>query len=538
MKLLCYSVSIFFILFAASCSDNKAEDLDADQLMNDSVSETEADTAKHDSPTEGSVSDSTDAASDSDSTDTEQETKPDSDEPAVPCTEAMPETACAGGAGSVNYACINTTWQAEKWCCYSNNPLCGAQYQLVADSADKPNGITAGKDGKLYVVGSTQEFSSDPTDAFIAIVSPDGTAEVKRFGGANTYEEAVAIANSGNDFLVAFSVNGSFNGKTHGGGTDIAVMKIDEAGNELWTTQIGGTADEDPRDIVAFADGSFAVAGTVNGAFDGHSYDSTALNLSDVLVIKFKADGSKEWSQTFGSEKYDHTNYSQNPRLAAGDNGELFVAGATLGTFASANLGSHDAYIVKLAANGTIACKTQFGTDKADTINAILRSGNTLYLAGSTEGTFPGKTNGGNECMGSSCQDMLVVKADLNCTVDTANAVQFGSPGHDAVHGIALAGNGTLFIAAHTNGLFADPIYASEDIDKHEEDIAIAAVKPDGTTWVRQLGSDSQWEYGLGITAAGDYFWVMAQTPGLLGIEHPGFAKEDLLLIRVDPAGI
>ncbi len=533
MKIFKILLIVMFVFAVISCSDKKSEIFDEDI-----IDETAADIdSEIDTEIADDVSDNGDTAIDEDiiiideeENDTD-ETISDDDSVSSTCADAAPEVECASGAGLVEQKCIEDKWTSTPWCCYKDDErLCSRQYQAVDEYVDKVSSILADDDETVYVAGTVRKSDYDPADIYFTYFKGDSPSAVKIIGSSTVHETAAEMIRFGDGFLIAGTANGSFNEGTHGGGTDIILINIDKTGNIIWSKQIGGSANEDATSITLLSDGSIAVAGLVNGSFDGHEYSDAGVNMSDPVLIKFDKDGNKLWSRTIATTNRENTNYSQNPRIAKGNDGSVFIAGATLSNMFDTNLGSFDAYVARFSKDGTMLCGTQFGTDKADSVNALISEGNGVIMTGSTEGAFPGKTTGGTQCMGGACQDVIVINADENCVVDEDDLMQFGSAGHEAGHSIVKNGN-RIVISAHTNGLFEDIIFAGEDVDKHEEDILLVEIEG-SIVKTTQIGSESQWEYGLAATY-GDAFYIAGQTPGLLGIEHPAFAKDDIVIIRI-----
>ena len=57
------------------------------------------------------------------------------------------------------------------------------------------------------------------------------------------------------------------------------VLRLDEAGNVVWDHTYGGAESDSASEIVALADGGFAVAGSTNSKGAG-SYDMWVLRLA------------------------------------------------------------------------------------------------------------------------------------------------------------------------------------------------------------------------------------------------------------------
>jgi hypothetical protein len=76
------------------------------------------------------------------------------------------------------------------------------------------------------------------------------------------------------------------------------------------------------------------------------------------------------------------------------DSSGVYVVGLTDGTFSGqTNEGGDDAFIRKYNSDGDEVWTRQFGTSGADFARGVSADSSGVYVAGSTEGTFPGETS-------------------------------------------------------------------------------------------------------------------------------------------------
>jgi hypothetical protein len=450
------------------------------------------------------------------------------------CASTPPDESCAGGLGTVEYNCIGGVWQRTGFCCWTDGAACFFQFQWSDSYEDKPRALAQGaQDGVIYLAGQTRKSNLDPVEMALTKFKRGVAEWTKRYGSPakSNIVEGIATDSNGNVYLVG-STNESLDGQPNSGGMDVFVMKVDEDGELIWTTLLGNESDEKGYAIALDSEGNVFIAGLSNGSFYGHLF---AGDFSDVIVAKLDPKGSLLWTGQFGSSKYDHTTYSKNPAIALDDKGDLYVVGATLGDLAQATLGSHDAYVAKYSASGEQLWIKQFGTDKADSANDIaIVGGDTIIIVGSTEGDLHGHKNSGDQCLTRSCQDIFIVRGDLDGNLDETATRQWGTDANDAAAAVSVAADGSIFLTGHTNGLFASHFINAADIDDHEEDIMVAKLGQDGSQiWTRQYGSDAGLEFGFDVLAAHGEVYVVGKTQGLLGLEHPPFAGADAVLIKM-----
>src|SRR5690606_2708081 len=119
------------------------------------------------------------------------------------------------------------------------------------------------------------------------------------------------------------------------GGRDIFVIKIDAAGNYLWTKIIGGTGTDAGHSIAindatgsVFVAGLFAASMTLIG--NSNTDILTAAGTNDIFLAKFDTAGNYIWARNMGNIKG-----SDNAPIVATDNvGNVWVAGFSAGTAA------------------------------------------------------------------------------------------------------------------------------------------------------------------------------------------------------------
>src|SRR5262249_38776672 len=133
----------------------------------------------------------------------------------------------------------------------------------------------------------------------------------------------------------------------------------------------------------------------------------------------------------------------------------------------------------------------QFGTDELDLAHCIAADASGIYVAGTTDGTFPGQTNAGGV-------DAFVRKYDFAGTVLWTH--QFGTGGFDEVSGVAVSGSG-VYLAGRTHGTLPDQASAGGP------DAFVRKSDPSGgEQWIRQFGAaNADVAFGVAADASGVY---------------------------------
>ena len=116
---------------------------------------------------------------------------------------------------------------------------------------------------------------------------------------------------------------------------------------------------------------------------------------SDAYLFKYDSSGLLVWARQFGAPASNFPAPSSdfvNGVIAVGD--LIVVAGSTNGALpGQTTAGSRDVFLAAYAENGEPVWTTQFGTAGFDSlgVNGVATDGRAIYVAGETNGTFPGQ---------------------------------------------------------------------------------------------------------------------------------------------------
>jgi hypothetical protein len=140
--------------------------------------------------------------------------------------------------------------------------------------------------GGLLIAGMTRSFGSGNEDAWLLRLDPNGQQIWARtFGGASNDTANGVVANSdGSAVFVGYT-------ESSGTGGDLWLVKVDDNGNRLWARNYGGNTKEEGRDLVALADGGYALVG---------AKDTGAPNVLDGWFVRTDARGNQLMTVTLG----------------------------------------------------------------------------------------------------------------------------------------------------------------------------------------------------------------------------------------------
>lgn len=265
------------------------------------------------------------------------------------------------------------------------------------------NGIAVDASGNVIVVG-TFDVSVDlgsgvlstagGTDLFVLKLDPDGQPLWSvRFGGLyNDRARDVATRPDGS-IVVGGAAGGPMSiGATplddpSGEGAFVAVLG--PSGAPLFADILSGFDDQLARFVAVDGDGNFALVGGLRGtATLGPAQLSSAGDV-DVFAAVYNANFTRRWAKSFGDFAYQE---AWGARFDA--SGNLLLAGDMDGTLdfgvgAMTSAGGRDAFIAKLAPDGTPLYSRRFGDFALQWGNAVgVGAEGEPVLIGSFDGTL------------------------------------------------------------------------------------------------------------------------------------------------------
>ncbi len=231
-------------------------------------------------------------------------------------------------------------------------------YDMAADNSDYAYSIVQTNDGGYALGGYTSSSSGDSTNLCIVKTYPDGILQWNQtYSGTNTTDYGYSlISTSDGGFALA--------GRSYSESTDsydAYLVKTYANGTLQWSQTYNGTYDDSAYSVIQTSDGGYALGG----------YTYTAGYTTDVYLIKTYANGTMQWNQTYGGANYDYA-YS----LIATGNGGYVLAGSTQ----SAQTGSYDVLVVKTFANGTLEWSRTYGGEAGERGRAVVAAPDGGYV--------------------------------------------------------------------------------------------------------------------------------------------------------------
>ena len=473
--------------------------------------------------------------------------------PALVQVAVAPATAVVVPGGELAFAATvaNADDPAVFW-----TASCGA----IVGSGVSITYVAPDVEGACTVVATSVE---DPTRSGAAEVEVARWAWARQFGTTG-YDVAydVAIAADG-DVVVVGTTYGPFVG-VNAGASDAFVVRYRPDGTERWRRQVGTAAIDEGEAVAIDAAGRVVVAGSTGGVVDAPGAGG-----SDVFVVVFDPDGTELWRTQFGSPAYDV------PRdVAVGPDGLVVLVGTTQGALFTPNVGSTDAWVAKLDADGDPAWFRQYGTPAQDVAYGVgVDVDGNVVVGGRTDGSLFGPSAGASDAFvakytssgavvwdlqfgtdGGEIVQALAVDArghtfatgytsgdldggsfglgdlyvlELDPDGDEVGRVQVGTEMNEIGTAIALHPEGGVVVAGYGTGAFAGEPFGDTDA------LAIAFAADFSERWRRQFGSDrGDYAWGVAVDSAGATVLVGETDGDLLGVN---LGDVDAFVIQLHP---
>jgi len=224
-------------------------------------------------------------------------------------------------------------------------------------------GVAVDGTGNIYVTGMTDSFGAGSSDLILLKCSADGSLLWQKTWGGSEWEEGngVAVDGSGNIYVTGTTNNFG------AGSYDLILLKYNADGSLLWQKTWGGSDWDFGYGVAVDGSGNIYVTGRTENFGAGND---------DLVLLKYSADGSLLWQKTWGGS---NTDWSWG--VAVDGSGNIYVTGRTK----SFGAGSSDLILLKYSADGSLLSQKTWGGSDGDYGNdvAVDGSGN-IYVTGYT----------------------------------------------------------------------------------------------------------------------------------------------------------
>jgi hypothetical protein len=181
--------------------------------------------------------------------------------------------------------------------------------------------------------GATTSSGAGNTDIYLVRTDSLGNPLwTKTYGGTERDEGSMLLLTSDSGYVLA-----AYTWNRGAGQSDAWLLKLNSAGDTLWTRTYGGTDYDEAYCLGTTADGGYVLAGQTQ------SYGAGS---EDFWMVRVNSSGDTLWTRTFGGSGSD---------MAMGVQQTTDGGYAIMGFTSSFGAGDFDVYIVKTDANGSLA---------------------------------------------------------------------------------------------------------------------------------------------------------------------------------------
>ncbi len=216
-----------------------------------------------------------------------------------------------------------------------------------------------GSTNGISTTGSHQPNFGGFVDAFVIKFNSSGVRQWGTYYGGSAEDQGFSISvNTNGDLYITgntlsssgIATTGSHQ-TTYGGNNDGFIAKFNANGTRLWGSYYGGSGSETGYGICQDGNGNIYCTGSTtstSGIATNGSYQAAIAGSNDAFLIKFDANGVRQWGTYYGGSQQD-----QGLGLCTNSTADIYCIGLTYSGSGLASSGSHqsslgggsDAYI-------------------------------------------------------------------------------------------------------------------------------------------------------------------------------------------------
>ncbi len=293
------------------------------------------------------------------------------------------------------YKVINTADGGFAFCGFSTNNGAGNDdvYFLKMDGSgtiqwsnywggsgkDRAQDIIQTVDGGYAITGYSTSPPASYYDAFLLRLNSAGDTLWSKFYGGGGFEDANSIVLMTDD---GFVMGGQ--GTNGGNGLDMFLVRVNMNGDTLWTRKFGSSATDNIEQLLRLSDGTFVLAGGTD--------DTTGLGGNDGLLVKTDSSGTVIWAKNYGGNSQDDFH-----QIFKTTDGGFVLSGTTR----SSGPFDPNLWLVKTNSSGDSTWTRTFGGDNNDHGYSAVQTLDGGYIFAGYTGSF-----------GFNAEEAYVVKID------------------------------------------------------------------------------------------------------------------------------
>lgn len=215
-----------------------------------------------------------------------------------------------------------------------------------------------------------------------------------QFGFAGDHRDFIQemISISGNHYIYgavsSSRVSGNKTSPTYGD-DDMIVFEMDDAGNKLWEKSYGGSNYDQLHSIIKISSGGYILAGGSESIISGNK-SSPLRGIGDFWIIKIDDIGNIIWEKTFGDP--GHLNIAQ--KILETPDGSFIIGGRSFIPLPTGG-SQQDFRVIKIDNNGNLLWSKYYGGNQQEELYSLIATadGNYFLSGTSSSGISGNKTS-------------------------------------------------------------------------------------------------------------------------------------------------
>ncbi|MGQ0829187.1 MAG: T9SS type A sorting domain-containing protein [Bacteroidota bacterium] len=217
---------------------------------------------------------------------------------------------------------------------------------------DQAYSIKQTTDSGYVIAGYTNSFGFGGYDMYVIKTDKYGNVIWEKTYGGSNWDFAYSIDTTADGGYIIAGGTYSY-GK---GNEDMYLVKINSAGDTLWTKTYGGTNEDEARSVIQTSDSGYILTGFTKSMGNVNG---------DMYTVKTNSTGDTLWTNKYGGLQEDIAY-----EVIESSTGEYIVAGKTK----SVGNGNFDGLILFLSPTGSVNYAPTYGGTGNDGFHSIVRS--------------------------------------------------------------------------------------------------------------------------------------------------------------------
>jgi hypothetical protein len=394
------------------------------------------------------------------------------------------------------------------------DPILTYSTYIGGSQLDTVAGIATDSAGNAYIVGQTQSIDfpvefpiqslRGPSDAFITKLDPNGNPVYSTFigGDADDAAKAIAVDSAGNAYIAGstFSQNFPTAGPTktqYGGAGDGFITRLDASGSLSLSMYLSGDASDIATGIAVDGAGNIYVTGSTKST--NFPIPWFPRNLNDAYVAKFDSTGVLTWGKLLGGSGED-----TGSGIAIDQSGFVYLTGTTASSDFGTVLplqpkisGPSDCFVAITTNQGVFIYSSYLGGSGNETCTAITVDASGITIVGGTDSSdFP--TLRPIQPMLQGATDGFVTKLALDGS-RLVYSTYLGGGNDDILNDVTADGSGTVYVVGRTFSTDLQLINPIQTSNLGGADVMVAKISPSETlTFSTYLGGGGD-DTGVGV---------------------------------------